>query len=490
MRSSRFGRFNPELAVFAILMVPCVIACKRTQLLVYIDTDAPLSGQIEARQDLPADAAIDTLRIDVLRADGHRVDVCEYYSPGVDRWPISLGIAPPADGSQTVRLWIRAFRKSLASQIPQTGLQRFCGETRAAGTPVLLSEPLPELTIDRLVVLPVPADHVIAVRITLALACMNTLPNFNADTTCIDAARPEAPAAAGVSLLPDAEPAPTEAGTSSLAQNASCSQPPQLGYPVRCVPGRFALLGTLDLDGFGDPEVVESYPLRPVVLSPFYMDQTEFSVARLEAVRRRDRWLDADTPVAFDPGHGSYRYCTWGRSGDLPVNCIDYRLAQRACESEGGHLPTEAEWEFAARGRGQGWRYPPGAEAPSCCAAALERHGECPPEDHPDGPQPAVAYGRGRPRCSGQGDETEEHIQNLSGNLSEYTEDDLMPYDKPCWTWRGVRRDPSCHANGATSHGLRGGNWLSSPDYAQSALRRTAYRRISNGFRCVYPGGR
>src|SRR5206468_2869597 len=100
--------------------------------------------------ELSADAAIDTVRVDVLDAKNATVDLRDFVVPETSGWPITFGVAL----SGTVRLRIRAFR----------GLFARAGTLADAGT---LESPS-EVTIDRIVDLDAPASGVRRVVIRLA----------------------------------------------------------------------------------------------------------------------------------------------------------------------------------------------------------------------------------------------------------------------------------------------------------------------------------
>jgi formylglycine-generating enzyme required for sulfatase activity len=92
-------------------------------------------------------------------------------------------------------------------------------------------------------------------------------------------------------------------------------------------------------------------------------------------------WMDRDevTVEAFtacvndggctDPNTGEP--CNFGVVGreNHPVNCVDAFQAEAYCAWRGQRLPTEWEWQWAARGRDEGRTYPWGDAAPSCTYA-------------------------------------------------------------------------------------------------------------------------
>jgi formylglycine-generating enzyme required for sulfatase activity len=118
--------------------------------------------------------------------------------------------------------------------------------------------------------------------------------------------------------------------------------------------------------------------------------------------------------------------CNGGRTDrhDHPVNCVDWEQSGVFCRAQGKRLPTDEEWEWAARGEGQGRTYPWGNAAPDlqvCWSGKQERDGTCAVGSFPEGDAPGG-------------------IHDLAGNVSEWT------------TGYG-------EAGARGGHNHRGGNW-------------------------------
>jgi formylglycine-generating enzyme required for sulfatase activity len=108
---------------------------------------------------------------------------------------------------------------------------------------------------------------------------------------------------------------------------------------------------------------------------------------------------------------------TYGATGkgNHPINCTDFLQATAYCKAQGKRLPTEQEWEWAARGQSRGWAFPWGnsEEVQGCWPGLKVSSGAC-------------AVGS-FPRTDAPGG-----IHDLVGNVYEWT-------SSRCDRWRIVR---------------------------------------------------
>ena len=104
--------------------------------------------------------------------------------------------------------------------------------------------------------------------------------------------------------------------------------------------------------------------------------------------------------------------CNWGEPGfeEHPANCLTWQMAWDFCAWAGGALPSEAQWEYAARSRGQDVQYPWGDEEPSCDLAVLAEEDCC-------------GAGRTWPVCSRPAGDTAQGLCDMAGNAFEWVED-------------------------------------------------------------------
>jgi formylglycine-generating enzyme required for sulfatase activity len=159
---------------------------------------------------------------------------------------------------------------------------------------------------------------------------------------------------------------------------------------------------------------------------------------------------------------------------DHPVAGVTHAEAQRYCAFVGGRLPTEAEWERAARGN-SARRFPWGQHWNSRVA----NHGLLGvtrgAQDGYDYAAPVRAFPDGR---SAYG------LLNMAGNVWELTAD---RYDREYYA-RSEHIDPH-GANDGDEIVLRGGSWRS-PPYTLRVTQRAALKRGDTqpdaGFRCAY----
>ena len=152
-----------------------------------------------------------------------------------------------------------------------------------------------------------------------------------------------------------------------VAASSRASAPP-LSVPgaMVLVPGGTFLMGTND--GF----FAEELPVHRVTVRGFYLDLTEVTVAAYSACVRRGACepapVTADWPDIYPPERSlASSLCNGDRPDrqDHPVNCLNWSQADAYCRSVGRRLPTEEEWEYAARGGAEQRRYAWGDAPPT-----------------------------------------------------------------------------------------------------------------------------
>lgn len=160
------------------------------------------------------------------------------------------------------------------------------------------------------------------------------------------------------------------------------------------------------------------------------------------------------------------------------VNWLD---AAKACEARNGRLPTESEWEYAARGP-DSWRYPWGNEfagnLANFCDSSCERDWSS--DIYTDGFPVIAPVGSIPLGASWVG------ALDMSGNVSEWTNSVFLPYPYDPEDGREV----DINADSASPRILRGGSFFTIPTFLRSSVRFPVELNFLNenvGFRCVLP---
>lgn len=157
-----------------------------------------------------------------------------------------------------------------------------------------------------------------------------------------------------------------------------------------------------------------------------------------------------------------------------PVNCVTFYEAEAFCIWDGGRLPTDLEWEYAAAGGDENRVYPWGAAEPTHGLATYGCSANLPSSPCLIPPVGSYPDGIGR---FGQLD--------LAGSLQEWTFDAVgIPRSLPCDDCASVEW---IHAPNPRMS--RGGNWNGDADELKVALGRMLEARVrlsSYGFRCAY----
>jgi formylglycine-generating enzyme required for sulfatase activity len=229
------------------------------------------------------------------------------------------------------------------------------------------------------------------------------------------------------------------AGGSGWAAEASADR-------MALIPGGELQMGSTDGDR-------DERPVHLLVVESFQMDVTEVTA---ESYQRCVAAGECRAPAGG-------KFCTFGQPDKArhPINCVTWREASQFCRSVGKRLPSEEEWEFAARGVEER-KYPWGNQAPDgrvCARRWAPQPGTCPVGSFPTGDTP---FG----------------LHDMAGNVWE-------------WTASGYSRRYNRRRR-ARSYVQRGGGWGDTKAAHFRATERdhhpADYRHSVIGFRCARGG--
>ena len=262
--------------------------------------------------------------------------------------------------------------------------------------------------------------------------------------------------------------------------------------PVRgCAANQVSICG--GTFSMGDDEL-DAGPVHQVTLAAYCMDKTEVTIAAFLACVQAGGCGAPSTTVEWkdyapeDKTKWS-QFCTWGKIGldQHPINCVDWNQATGYCQWTGGRLPTEAEWEYAARGS-DSRNYPWGNEEPNatrlnacgseCVSMGRQRLDESwksmyAGNDSWPVTAPVGSYGKG---ASAFG------VLDMAGNVWEWTADRFAAYGEEPVT-NPQRSKPEA------ARVIRGGGWNDDdPARVRAAMRiglTPGVRIFDLGFRCA-----
>ncbi len=290
-------------------------------------------------------------------------------------------------------------------------------------------------------------------------------------------------------------PEPPHPASSGSTPAAAGAPPPSAPAPPAppCPDGMIHIDGGQFFMG-SDDDLPQEKPAHNVTLAAYCIDRYEVTTAayvkcsndgKCKRAGKSNEW-DGIKPRdrdVYDP------LCNVRDPDDKakhPINCVEWDMADTYCRAGGGRLPTEAEWEFAARGP-DGRRYPWGDENPTstllnacgaeCTAWAKKNKVEIKAmyaaDDGYPNTAPVGSFPAGKSRYG---------LEDVVGNVWEWVADWSAPYAAESQV------DPKGPKEG-TTRVIRGGSWnAAEPAWVRPTFRYwndPKTRSYGVGFRCA-----
>ena len=463
------------------VVVAVALACSPpASVVVHFDTDAPIPSTAGDPLTSPT-PLFDALRVEIYPPNATEpcpgcVNDFDVTAEMFARGTVSIGV-PLGDQSGYV-LHARLYLRRLA-------------------TP---DGPAPDATIDKLVSIP-----------TADSGMSDGLVFFDTDS----AGASHDPTSDTADALATYDGSSSSVGSWPQAQRVGCDEtatPPPQG--AVCIPGGAYWMGTQD----GQPLPNRSATWhRLAVMSPFYLDADEVSVARFRAAGL------APFITFRQSGVAEALWCTFttttGPYESFPVNCLDVQRATPLCQAGGGALPTGAQFEYVATQLGRS-PYPWGFDEPSCPGVVWSResseftkgltaNGVCYDASGGAFTDPGTGAHIGGPEaptiCTSSpcafldrvvldaSAAPPVEVRNLAGNVAELTSDrPFSETDADCWgAQAGVIDDPTCPMKSGGHSEVRASDWAGDSVVsvrAENVLDLPPSTSAPNfGFRCAYP---
>ncbi len=287
---------------------------------------------------------------------------------------------------------------------------------------------------------------------------------------------------------PSSVPVPSASAAAAAPKPASCPE------GMVSIPGGKFFMGSDD-----KADLDFERPAHQVTLQPYCIDKYEVTVERYKACSDKGEckraslendWdgIKESDKKAFDPLCNARD--VEGKAKH-PINCVDWSQADAFCKATAPHgrLPTEAEWEFAARGP-DGRKFPWGDDWPDakylnacgkeCLSWGQKNHQEetamYKDDDGYANTAPVGSFPKGASRYG---------VEDVVGNVWEWTADWYAPYTgAPAVDPKGADAD----TDGA-GRVIRGGAWNGGyPAWVRPTFRyhdKPEKKSYGVGFRCA-----